>query len=327
MFGAMPQTPLAMEFQITQEYLGFSTHLAYLGTLFEEVLDTDTYVAEEDATVASVIDGSLHQHELSVVTGVANIGTDRNWTGHIFGQANWYSFGRLAWDHQLSAKQIAQEWIAMTLSRDKHASESILKMMMDSREHVVNYMTPLGLHHLMDTGHHYGPGPWVDDLGRDDWNPTYYHRATEQGIGIDRTASGTNGVSQYSEYWQKRFASPSTTPQPLLLWFHHLSWDYVMPSGNTLWYELAKHYDKGVQGAKNMQSTWESLKGKIDPNQFRQVQMALSIQVKEAKWWRDACMLYFQSISKKPFPKDFTAPDKSLEYFQSLQFPYAPGQG
>lgn len=327
LFGATPKTSLAMEFQMTQEYLGFSTHLAYLGTMFKETLNADTHVLGKGSTIAKVIDGSLHNIPLTVMSGVANIGIDRNWTGHIFGQANWYLFGRLAWDHELTAEDIAKEWIAMTLTTDNTATTDILAMMMNSREHVVDYMTPLGLHHLMDTGHHYGPGPWVDNLSRDDWNPTYYHRADKNGIGLDRTASGTNGVSQYAPYWQKRFSDPSTTPKELLLWFHHLDWDYPMPSGNTLWQALALHYDKGVAGVAKMEATWLTLKDKIEPNQFNQVAMALAIQLKEAKWWRDACMLYFQSISKKTFPATFAPPKHNLEYFQNLQFPHAPGQG
>ncbi|MDN4501852.1 alpha-glucuronidase family glycosyl hydrolase [Alteromonadaceae bacterium BrNp21-10] len=327
LFGATPQTSLAMEFQITQEYLGFSTHLAYLGTMYKEALDADTHVKGEGSTVAKVVDGSLYNIPLSAMAGVANIGMDRNWTGHIFGQSNWYVYGRLAWDHDLTAAEIAEEWARMTLSNDDKAVANIVDIMMSSREHVVNYMTPLGLHHLMDTGHHYGPGPWVGDLGRDDWNPTYYHRADEQGIGLDRTASGTNGVAQYAPYWQKRFSDPATTPTELLLWFHHLDWDYKMPSGDTLWNELAKHYDAGVQGVAEMQAQWLALESQIEANQFNQVKMALAIQLKEAQWWRDACMLYFQTFSKRPFPAGFAAPEHSLETYRSYQFPYAPGRG
>lgn len=327
LFGAMPKTSLAMEFQVTQEYLGFSTHLAYLGTMYKEVLDADTHTQGKGSTVAKVIDGSLSKAPLTVMAGVANIGTDRNWTGHIFGQANWYVLGRLAWDHDLGAEQIAQEWVAMTLTRDAKASEQIVALMMRSREDIVNYMTPLGLHHLMDTGHHYGPGPWVDNLGRSDWNPTYYHRANENGIGLDRTSRGTNAVSQYAPYWQAIFNDPQKTPDNLLLWFHHLPWDYKMRSGKTLWLELVEHYYSGAAAVEAMQNQWLALKNKIEPNQFNQVRMALAIQVKEAKWWRDACILYFQTYSKLPIPKGLEQPKYSLEYYQSLAFPYAPGQG
>ena len=327
LFGAMPQTSLAMEFQLTQEYLGFSTHLAYLGTMYKEVLDADTHVNGPGSTVAKVIDGSLSQAPLTVMAGVANIGADRNWTGHIFAQSNWYVLGRLAWDHQLTAQQIAEEWVSMTLTHDAKTREQIVAMMMASREIIVNYMTPLGLHHLMDTGHHYGPGPWVDNLGRSDWNPTYYHRADAFGIGLDRTSKGTNAVAQYAPYWQQRFEDPKQTPQELLLWFHHLPWDYTMPSGKSLWVELVEHYYAGAAAALELQNQWLALKDKIEPNQFNQVRMALAIQVKEAKWWRDACVLYFQTYSKMPLPAGFEKPEHSLEYYQSLKFPYAPGQG
>ena len=327
MFGAMPKTPLAMEFQITQEYLGFSTHLVYLATLFEEVLDTDTLVHGQGSTIAKVIDGSLHQLPLSIIAGVANIGSDRNWTGHIFGQASWYAFGRLAWDHQLNSATIAQDWIKMTLTHDTKAVASISNFMMNSRETLVNYMTPLGLHHIMDTGHHYGPGPWVDNLGREDWNPVYYHRADEQGLGLNRTSTGTNAVAQYAKPWQEIFSDPNKTPQALLLWFHHLAWDYKMPSGNSLWHELVSHYYAGVEAVEQMEKDWLTLADKIEPNQFNQVKMALAIQVKEAKWWRDACVLYFQTFSKQPLPNGFALPEKTLEYYQTLKFPYAPGQG
>ena len=330
LFGAMPKTSLAMEFQITQEYLGFSTHLAYLATMFKETLDSDTYQYGKGSTVAKVIDGSYYKAgkpHLTVMAGVANIGMDRNWTGHIFGQANWYAFGRLAWDHRLSAEKIAADWVKMTLTNDTKAEQTIVTMMMGSREAIVDYMTPLGLHHLMGSGHHYGPAPWVDDLGRADWNPVYYHRADKQGIGLDRTASGTNAVSQYAKHWQEIFSDPKKTPENLLLWFHHLPWDYKMASGDTLWNELVKHYYRGVDEVIEMQKQWLALEGKIDSNQFNQVRMALAIQVKEAKWWRDASVLYFQTFSKRPLPEGFAAPEKTLEYYQSLSFPYSPGQG
>lgn len=330
LFGAMPKTSLAMEFQITQEYLGFSTHLAYLATMFKETLDSDTYSYGKGSTVAKVVDGSYYKSgtpHLTVMAGVANIGMDRNWTGHIFGQANWYAFGRLAWDHQLSAKQIATDWAKMTLTNEPNAVINIVAMMMGSREAIVNYMTPLGLHHLMGTGHHYGPAPWVDNLGRDDWNPVYYHRADDKGIGLDRTETGSNAVAQYAKHWQTIYSDPKKTPENLLLWFHHLPWDYKMASGNTLWNELVRHYSLGVTQVEQMKRDWLALEGTVDNNQFNQVKMALEIQVKEAKWWRDASVLYFQTFSKRPLPKGFKKPEHTLEYYQSLSFPYAPGQG
>ena len=185
LFGAMKQTPLAMEFQITQEYLGQATQLVYLAPMYKEVLDSDTYAKGEGSEVSKTIDGTLYNHDVSAIAGVANIGTDLNWTGHPFAQANWYTFGRLAWDHSLSSESIADEWIQMTWSQQKAELETIKELMMTSWPASVNYMTPLGLHHLMGTGHHYGPAPWVDNLPRADWNPVYYHKATADGIGFD----------------------------------------------------------------------------------------------------------------------------------------------
>ncbi len=327
LFGATPQTPLMMEFQVTMEYLGFSTHFVYLGTMYEEVLDTDTYAKGEGSTVAEVIDGSLFDYPITGMAGVSNIGSDRNWTGHIMLQSNWYVFGRLAWDNQLSSEQIADEWIRMTLSDDESVVKKVKKMMMVSRENTVNYMTPLGLHHIMGTGHHYGPGPWVDNLGRADWNPVYYHNADSEGIGFDRTGSGTNAVSQYFPPLRKKYSSPETTPEKFLLWFHHLPWDYKMKSGKTLWDEIVLHYYAGAQAVEEMAKEWDTLEGKIDQNLFLQVQMAMDIQVKEARWWRNACVLYFQRFSDRPIPAGLKKPDGTLEEYMGMAFPYAPGNG
>jgi alpha-glucuronidase len=324
LFGAMPQTPLMMEFQITQEYLGFSTHLVYLGTLFKECLNSDTYARGKGSTVAKVINGSLDHHSLSGIAGVANTGTVRNWTGHLFGQANWYAFGRLAWDTGLSAADIAEEWIQMTISKNPEVVEPVKKLMMDSRENTVNYMTPLGLHHLMGWNHHYGPAPWIRDKQRADWTSVYYHRADSIGIGFDRTASGSNAVSQYYPPVAQKFASLQTCPDEYLLWFHHLSWNYRMKSGKTLWEEICDHYYQGVEGVRNMEHTWNSLEGKIDEEIFEHVQSLLKIQLKEAIWWRNACVLYFQTFSKQPIPQELEKPDQTLEYYQNLSFPYAP---
>ena len=324
LFGATPKTPLMMEFQITQEYLGFATHLVYLGTLFKEVLESDTYVKGEGSTVAKVIDGSLFGNKISGIAGVANTGTDRNWTGHIFGQANWFTFGRLAWHHDLSAEDIAEEWIQLTLSHNKEVIEPIKKIMMTSRETTVNYMTPLGLHHIMGWSHHYGPAPWIKDKQRDDWTSVYYHRADKQGIGFDRTESGSYAVSQYAKPVRDKFASLDKCPDEYLLWFHHLDWNYKMRSGRTLWEELCYRYYDGAKQVSEMKAVWNNLQGKIDAEIFTHVKQMLAIQEKEALWWRNACVLYFQTFSGLPIPDDLERPDKTLEYYQSLSFPFAP---
>jgi alpha-glucuronidase len=327
LFGAMPQTPLAMEFQITKEYLGFSTHLAYLGTMWEEVLQSETFRTSADSSVSRVIDGSLHGHTLSGIAGVANIGRDRNWSGSIFDQANWYAFGRLAWNPDLDAGEIAREWLRMTFSRDPDFVEKAADMMMRSREAVVDYMTPLGLAHLMGTGHHYGPAPWVDDLGRPDWNPYYYHRADSEAIGFDRTASGSDAVGQYAPALEKRFAERGTVPTELLLWFHRVGWDEKLRSGRTLWEELVYRYDRGVAEVEAMQKTWASLEDHVDAERFRSVADKLAVQLREARWWRDACLSYFAHTSGRPLPPGVKPPEHTLDYYRSLSFPHAPGQG
>nr|WP_225421203.1 alpha-glucuronidase family glycosyl hydrolase [Sphingomonas parva] len=322
LFGAMPKTPLVMEFQITKEYLGFATHLAYLGTMWEEVLRADT---GHGGTVARVVDGSLHHYPVSGLAGVANIGNDRNWTGSHFDQANWYAFGRLAWDPDASARTIAADWARMTFSNEDGFVRPTVDVMMASHQAVVDYMTPLGLHHLMATGHHYGPGPWVNDLGRPDWNPTYYHRADAQGIGFDRTRSGSDAVSQYAPSVARIFADPKRVPEDLLLWFHHLPWDHRMASGRSLWDELVLRYGRGVAEVRRMRATWESLRPFVDPRRHADVAAFLRIQEKEAIWWRDASVAYFRSINRLPLPPGAPEPAMSLDAYKALSFPHAPG--
>jgi alpha-glucuronidase len=348
LFGAMPKTPLMMEFQITQEYLGQGTHLVYEAPLFKEALDADTYENGKGSTVARVIDGSLfHAGGAQAVSpngdrrtgsnpaparptamaGVSNIGNERNWTNHPFGQANWYAFGRLAWDHTLTARQIADEWIRQTFSNDEAVVNTIEKMMLASREAVVNYMTPLGLHHIMSSSGHYGPGPWLDNARRADWNPVYYHRADAYGIGFDRTPAGSNALAQYLPEVSRQWIDSNTCDEKFLLWFHHVSWSHKMKDGQTLWDELCHRYQSGVDTVKWMQQQWQTLSGRMDKERFNQVSMFLRIQEKEAEWWRNACLLYFQTFSKMPVPAGVGRADQTLEYYKSLRFPYAPGAG
>lgn len=324
-FGAMPTTNLMMEFQITQEYLGFSTHLVFLPKLFEEVLKADTFCKGKGATVAKVIDGSLNTKKITGMAGVSNIGNELNWTGHPFAQANWYGFGRLAWDPYLSAETIADEWLQCTYSNVSNFVEPIKTMLLTSREAVVNYMNPLGLHHLFDTNHHYGPGPWVSNLSRPEWNPIYYHKADENGIGFDRSTTGSNAVEQYTKEVANKFNAVETCPEEYLLWFHHVSWDYKLKNGHTLWNGLALKYQEGVNQVKTMISTWEASKSYISEKQYNEVHMLLKIQLTEAIWWRDASLLYFQTFSKRALPAGVEKPANTLEYYKSLKFPFAPG--
>jgi alpha-glucuronidase len=329
LFGAMPDTPLMMEFQVTKEYLGYSNDMAYLGTLFEETLRSDTRRRPQGLTVAQVLEGvgSAHNTGLTGMAGVANIGSDRNWTGSHFDQANWYAYGRMAWDPQSSARAIATEWAAQTFRADAKVTAPIVDMMLLSREAVVDYMTPLGLHHIMGTGHHYGPAPWVANLERPDWNPVYYHRADRNGIGFDRTTSGTNALAQYAPELAKLYADPHATPEQLLLWFHHVPWDYKMASGRTLWAELLARYDSGVAEAKDLQARWVTLRPMIDDRRYNEEEQRLAKQVKNAVLWRDACVAYFQSVSGLPLPAGVQPPAQPLEYYKALHYPYAPGRG
>jgi len=325
LFGAMPKTPLMMEFQVTKEYLGFATQLVYLGPLWQETLRSDTYAKGNGSTVARVIDGDLDGHTLTGIAGVANIGTDRDWSGSIFNQANWYAFGRLAWDPTQSARTIAGDWARMTFTPDDAVSQPIVDMMMTSREAAVDYMTPLGLAHLMGAGHHYGPAPWDDSLPRADWNPVYYHCADKNGIGFDRTRKGSDAVDQYAPPVAARFNDLRTTPDINLLWFHRVPWDYRMRSGHSLWDELVMHYTHGVDEVKQMRATWVTLKGRIDPERYAQIDAFLAIQQNEARWWRDASIAYWQSLNHLPLPDGYAPPAHSLDYYKSLSFPYAPG--
>jgi len=324
LFGAMPHTPLMLEFQLTQEYLGFATHLVYLPTLFREVLDADTYEKGKGSTVAKVIDGSLEGHTISGMAGVANIGNDRNWTGHPFGQANWYALGRLAWDQSLSPEKIADEWLRQTFSNNPDFVGPVKKMMLASHETLVNYMTPLGLHHIMGYSHHYGPAPWYDKAARADWNPVYFHRADSSGIGFDRTASGSNALGQYTPEARRQWENLRDCPDEYLLWFHHVPWTYTLHSGRTLWNEMCYRYQSGVEGVQQMARTWDSVARYVDEERASQVKMLLNIQLNEARWWRDACLSYFQTFSKMPLPPGVRGPAHTLEYYQSLTFPYAP---
>jgi len=325
LFGAMPRTPLMLEVQITKEYLGFATHLVYLGPLYEEVLRFDTQAKGPGSTVDKIVDGSLHGNAQGGMAGVANIGADRNWSGSHFDQANWYAFGRLAWDPGLTSRGIAEEWARMTFSNDAGFLTPVVAMMMGSRETAVDYMTPLGLAHLMARGHHYGPGAWESGGQRADTTPPYFHHADAAGIGFDRSTAGNNAVSQYAAPVAAQFNDPRLTPEKYLLWFHHLPWDYRMASGATLWDELVIHYNRGVEQVGHMREAWARLAPFVDAERYADVSAFLAVQEKEAKWWRDATLAYFESLSGRPFPAGYDPPAHSLQEYEALSFPYAPG--
>jgi alpha-glucuronidase len=316
LFGAMPGTPVMMEFQVTQEYLGQGSDLVYLAPLYEEVLDADTYARGPGSTVARVIDGSLEGHRLTGIAGVANTGNERDWTGHSFAAANWYAYGRLAWDPSLSSADIADEWLRMTFSNDPSFVAPVKRMMMESRETAVNYMTPLGLHHIMARNHHYGPGPWVEGGGRPDWTSVYFHRADTLGIGFDRTTRGSGYAAQYSAPVRDRFDSRATVGDSLLLFFHRVGWNETLPTGRTLWNELVHRYDAGVDSVRSMHAIWRSMRGKVDAGRFAQVDSLLGVQERVARWWRDAAVLYFQQFSRQPLPAGSPPPAHPLEFYR-----------
>lgn len=283
LFGGMKKTPLMAELQITQEYLGHSNHLAYLAPMWSEFFDE----APGDNVVG--------------VAGVANIGDDDNFTGHPLAQANWYAFGRLAWNPELKSSDIVEEWANMTpwLNLDGEKMVCFKDMMESSREHVVDYMMPMGLHHLFAWGHHYGPEPWCEIPGaRPDWLPKYYHKADAEGIGFDRTvATGSGATAQYPDALGKILENKNTCPEKYILWFHHVGWNDELPSGETLWQALNRHYDAGVAGVDEMRTQWRALEGSVDKEVYDDISYRLLTQHKDAIWWRDACLEYFGSIA------------------------------
>lgn len=326
LFGALKKTPVMPELQITQEYLGHSSQLVFLAPMWEECLQSDTYQAGKGSTVARVTDGSLYNHALTAIAGVANIGLDTDWCGNAFAQSNWYAFGRLAWDDQLKSSQIAEEWVRQTFKPEQAVKKvtaeawaenflaPVCQMMLDSRETAVNYSMPLGLHHIFAGNEHYGPGPWyAPPRLRKDWTPPYYHQADTLGIGFDRTSKGSDAVSQYQEPLRSQFEKLETCPENQLLWFHHIPWTHRMKSGETFWNELCRTYDKGVQGVRGFQKTWDKVEPYVDSERFLDVQRMLRKHARDAQYWKDGCLLYFQQFSRMPIPYDLERPFHDLD--------------
>ncbi len=296
LFGAL-KTPVMTELQITQEYFGHSTHMVYLAPMWREFFDADTFTRGPGSPVSTVVDGSLTGERRTGIAGVANTGGDRNWTGHHLAQANWYAFGRLAWNPDAGAAGIAEDWIQMTWSHDPAVVETLRSLLLDSYETYVDYTMPMGLHHLIG-GDHYAPMPENPDPRRADWSAIYYHRADPSGIGFDRTSSGSNYVGQYRSPLRERWAAPSTTPENLLLWFHRVPWDYRLSNGRTLWQGLVDHYTRGAEQARGFVSRWRTLEDKVDNARYAAVLAKFERQAADAASWRDKCLTYFQQFSK-----------------------------
>lgn len=284
-FDNIKQTPQIAELQITQEYLGQSKHLTYLAPMWKEFF------------------GFVNPDRLVGISGVANIGDDANWCGHPFSQANWYAFGRLAWNPSLTAEEIAHEWLVQTYeNQDERFTKPVEMMMMTSREACVNYMMPLGLHHIFKFDHHYGPEPdgFIASYPLE-WCPVYYHKADAQGIGFDRSSKGTDAVGQYPEPYRSLYDNIETCPEEYLLWFHHVPWTYKMKSGSTLWQELCMKYNMGVAMVEVYRDFWHTsakqyMKG--HEQEWQHTDSLLNVQLENAKEWRNTCLKYFQTFSK-----------------------------
>ena len=284
-FDNIKQTPQIAELQITQEYLGQSKHLTYLAPMWKEFF------------------GFVNPNKLVGISGVANIGDDANWCGHPFSQANWYAFGRLAWNPSLTAEEIAHEWLVQTYeNQDERFTKPVEMMMMTSREACVNYMMPLGLHHIFKFDHHYGPEPdgFIASYPLE-WCPVYYHKADAQGVGFDRSSKGTDAVGQYPEPYRSLYDNIETCPEEYLLWFHHVAWDYKMKSGSTLWQELCMKYNMGVAMVEVYRDFWHTsakqyMKG--HEQEWQHTDSLLNVQLENAKEWRNTCLKYFQTFSK-----------------------------
>ena len=307
LFTALQKTPMMVEFQITQEYLGAANHLVYLAPMWSEFFSF------------------VKPSSLKAMAGVANIGDDTNWCGHHFAQANWYAFGRLAWNPELTSQEIAEEWLAQTFDipgSQPSQNAQLVKLMLDSREACVNYMMPLGIHHIFAGTHHYGPEPWYSPRGvRVDWTPPYYHKADSIGLGFDRTLKGSANVKQYPDALCRLYNDINTCPENLLAWFHHVPWDHRMKSGRTFWDELCHKYDDGLREARHFLVVWDSMQPYVDAQRFNEVQRKLRIQARDAEWWRDACLLYFQTFSCRPIPQDMEHPVHNLDEMMKFNIP------
>lgn len=285
-FDQIHDTPNMAELQITQEYLGQSRHLVYLAPMWKEFFQ------------------NVEPEWLAGVAGVANIGKDRNWCGHHFSQANWYAFGRLAWNPSLASEDIAKEWLEQTFTTDENFVFMMSTIMEESREACVDYMMPLGLHHIFKFDHHYGPEP--DGFKAEyplEWCPVYYHQADSAGIGFNRSSSGSNATSQYREPYASMYDKVETCPENLLLWFHHVPWNYKMKDGSTLWESLQYHYNQGVISVETYQNIWHTkMRHYVDEQRWREVDERLQHQVENAREWRDTCLAYFAQFANKARP-------------------------
>lgn len=309
LFYALKKTKMMLEVQITQEYTGNSIQTCYLAPMWKETID-------------NLQKGNACQNIVGIA-GVANIGDCGNWTANPLAMANWYAFGRIANDTSVSSAKIASDYLTKYWNNDKRFVEPMTSLLLQSRKSVVRYMMPLGLHHIFAGGHHYGPEPWCAPAGwREDWLPRYYHKADSIGVGFNRTdhyeasttqSTGSGNTQQYPEPYRSMYNDMDKCPEELLLWFHHVPWQYNMKNGKTLWVNLCHNYDQGVREAQSFVKTWKKQKKYVDPKIYQEQLWRFERQAKDAQWWRDACVLYFQQFSKMPLPKGSPKAKHSLE--------------
>lgn len=308
LFFSLQKTPMMPEFQITQEYTGQSVHTCFLADMWKEFFDT--------------VKGYASVKKYDAIAGVANVGDMKDWCGSDMTQANWYAFGRMAWNDAITPQQIADEWLKQTYTTEKAFVEPMTEVLLESREAVVRYMMPLGLHHIFAGGHHYGPEPWCDPQGwREDWKPKYYHKADNNGLGFDRTMSGSQNVKQYPDALFNKYNKVEECPEQLLLWFHHVPWNHKMHNGETMWEALCHTYDLGVRQAEAFARTWEKMKPYVDEERYQAQKLNFDRQARDAWWWRDACLLYFQQFSGMKLPMDCPAPKFKFEDLQKYNLP------
>ncbi|MBR5716273.1 MAG: alpha-glucuronidase [Bacteroidales bacterium] len=328
LFGAMPHTRQMAEWQITQEYLGHSNHIAYLAPMWTEFLQQIKDIAH-----CPINNATSPARALTAISAVSNIGNSPSWCGNVMAQSNWYAFGRLAWNDELTPCQIAEEWARQTLFADcsdaaaDKALASVKRMMLRSREAIVDYMMPLGLHHQFAWGHHYGPEPYCDIPGaRPDWMPSYYAKADREGLGFNRSSTGSNATGQYPADYARVLDDIDACPYELLLWFHHVPWGKTIQhrygdrvARESLWNALCHHYQHGLDEARAMQRDWEHCQGQIDADTFTDIQRRLRIQTRDAQWWKDGCLLYFQTFSCLPFPDDVEPAVHDLDKLRAIK--------
>ena len=308
----MRHTRVMPEFQVTQEYTGHSIHTCFLAPMWKEFFHF--------RQMARGVQND--KQDMRLLAGVANIGDDLNWCGNDLAQANWYAFGRLAWDESLSSAQIAREFLMQTFTAEPRFLAPMTALLVNTRETVTRYMMPLGLHHIFAGGHHYGPEPWYAPQGaREDWLPRYYHRADKHGIGFERTRKGSSNTWQYPEPFRTMYDDINTCPENLILWFHHASWDHLMSDGHTLWESLCRTYEQGAREAEGFVEVWKAMKPYIDTERYEAIRWRFERQARDAWWWHDACILYFQQFSQRPIPADVTPARFRLEDLMKYHLP------